>query len=368
MDLTKLYVEITSRCNLACRMCMLNTLDEPTGLMPEETFYTLLDQLAGLPRMPVLHLAGYGEPTSHPAFLRMVRAARAAGAEVEFTTNGTLLDEPLARAVVEAGVRRVVVSIDGVRPESYADIRLGSKLPEVLANMRRLRRIKIQLKGRSADPQVAIAFVAMKRNVDDIPQLSRLAASIGATAIIVSNLVPHTPEMEQEILYERSIATRHYTSSDARINISLPKMDVGAATVPALASVFQSRMSVSLLDADLGARDEYCRFVHDGYAALRWDGELSPCLDMLHTHTEYIHGRPRVVHHHSAGNISQTPLPTLWADMATFRQDVIDFNYSGCVFCAGCHRFAENREDCTEIADAPVCGGCLWAQGLVQCP
>jgi len=39
----------------------------------------------------------------------------------------------------------------------------------------------------------------------------------------------------------------------------------------------------------------------------------------------------------------------------------------GAATCGGCERFAGNFVDCTENT-FPTCGGCLWAQGFVQCP
>ena len=51
---------------------------------------------------------------------------------MELITNGTLLTKPLSKQLIEAGLDMLWVSLDGATPESYADVRLGAALPEVL--------------------------------------------------------------------------------------------------------------------------------------------------------------------------------------------------------------------------------------------
>jgi MoaA/NifB/PqqE/SkfB family radical SAM enzyme len=87
--LTKLYIEITTGCNLNCRMCVHRAWGEPTGDMSLATFGALMEQLGQFRSPPIVHLGGYGEPMSHPHFLDMIRLAKATGAQVEVTTNGS---------------------------------------------------------------------------------------------------------------------------------------------------------------------------------------------------------------------------------------------------------------------------------------
>ena len=367
--LTKLYVEITTTCNLECRMCVRRAWYEPTGAMPLETFRALMDQVRALPTPPTIHLGGYGEPTTHPDFREIVRLAKGTGARVEMTTNGTLITEDLATALIDLGLDRLVVSIDGVSDGQYENIRTGGSLARVIENLRTLWRIKLRKKNRHADPQVGIAFVAMKRNIADLPELPRLATWIGASEIKVSNVVPHTPEMEAEILYDRSLTACTYRAGHYLPDMSLPKLDVDGFTADPLRRVFNATVSLSLLDVSLSGRDNYCRFVQEGYAAVRWDGAVSPCMSLLHDHPEYIHGRRKDVTHHTLGNINERSLGDIWdsPEYRAYRARLKAFRFSPCTTCGGCERFAANYNDCQEN-NFPTCGGCLWAQGFVQCP
>ena len=367
--LTKLYVEITTHCNLSCQMCVQRAWSEPLGTMPLETFTRLMQQLEHFATPPIIHLGGYGEPMGHPDFLEIVKQAKATGAQVEVTSNGTMLTADYAAALLDLELDRLVVSIDGVTPRSYGDIRVNGDFAQVVENLRHLYRLKIRRANRHADPQVAIAFVAMKSNVADLPELPRLATRVGARRIQVSNVVPHTPEMEAEILYEQALTAPTFRAGPWLVDMSLPKLDLNRDTLDPLQGVYQSNASLTLLNTSLSAGNDFCRFAQEGYAAIRWDGQVSPCLSLLHDHPEFIRGRRKQVSHYTLGDVTQQSLGELWEspEYAGFRSRLRDFPYSPCTTCGGCERFPRNYEDCSENY-FPSCGGCLWAQGFIECP
>ena len=370
--LTKLYVEITTACNLDCIMCVRRAWHEPIRSMERAVFGELMAQVAALPAPPTIHLSGYGEPMAHPHFLELVRLAKAAGAKVEATSNGTLLDERMAEALLDLDLDRLVVSLDGASAASFEGIRERGSFQQVIDNLHTLKRLRMQRTGRRggrhANPQLALAFVAMRENVADLDKLPRLANQLGAWEILVSNLVPHTAELEQEILYSRSLTACAYRASRWVPSLSLPKLDYNSDTLAPIAGAFNSTASLSVLGTSLSDRNDYCRFAQEGFAAVRVDGEVSPCLSLLHDHPEYIRGRRKDVTHYSFGNIKRQPLAEIWDSpvFASFREGVRAFHFSPCTTCGGCERFPFNFEDCTGNG-FPTCGGCLWAQGFVQC-
>jgi MoaA/NifB/PqqE/SkfB family radical SAM enzyme len=366
--LTKLYVEITTRCNLDCAMCVRRAWQEPIGEMPLREFAGLMEQVRDLSQPPIIHLSGYGEPTCHPNVLSMVALAKATGARVEMTTNGTLLSRSLIAELIDLDLDRLVVSIDGVDAAGYADIRVNGSLHQVTANLLELKRQRISRHGRHGNPQLAIAFVAMQRNVADLARLPMLATRLGAWEVLVSNVVPHSAMMEEEILYQKALQACAYRESRWVPAMSLPKLDLDGTTAAPLVGAFGSTASIRLLDASLSARNDFCQFAQRGYAVVRWDGMVSPCLSLLHDHPEYIRGRRKDVTHHSFGNVAEQPLGAIWHGQPfdEFRRRLRAFHFSPCTTCGGCERFPANYVDC--IGNTfPTCGGCLWSQGFVQC-
>lgn len=367
-QLIKVYVEVTSACNLSCRTCVRNAWDEPLGTMPVELFDHLIEQLRAFPKPLTVFFGGYGEPLVHSRLTEMMRRAKDLGARVEVITNGTLLSRSIVQAFVELAVDQVWISVDGLTPESYAHIRRGGQLPSVQSSAHDL--YVARLLGGERAPALGLAFVAMKSNVTQLPDLYRLASMFRASDVMVSNLLPHTPEMVNEILYRRSLdlpSPRNGPGWAPRVR--LPRLDVDDSTAGPLLAMLRSARDLHLLDRDLGSHSDCCPFVSAGATAVRWDGQVSPCPPLLHSHPELALDRWRQVRHASFGSIAERSLTDIWhsAEYAAFRRRVHAFDFPPCVFCGGCEYSENNAEDCFGNA-FPTCGGCLWAQGVIQCP
>ena len=121
-------------------------------------------------------------------------------------------------------VDRVWVSIDGSTPESYADIRLGDELPKVIENLTAFQ--KLRESTPSNRTKLGIAFVAMKRNIDDLPGIIQLGKRLGADQFSISNVLAHTKELQQEVLYQKSLYTQENSSSRRSTVKKLPRLDI----------------------------------------------------------------------------------------------------------------------------------------------
>ena len=269
--------------------------------------------------------------------------------------------------MIAAGLDLLWVSLDGARPESYADVRLGAALPEVLTNVARFR--DARRLSHSPTPQIGIIFVAMKRNIADLPALLRLGRRLRATRYLVTNVLPYTDDMQAEVLYTRALSAFTYIRSQWVPHLSLPRTDFNQATCRPFYQVINGGQNVSFARHNLGGANDHCPFLESGTIAIGWDGSASPCLPLMHNHVSYLHQRRRVSRRYVIGNVTQRELSTLWndPDHLAFRQRVQDFDFSPCTFCGGCELAEANEEDCLGNG-FPTCGGCLWAQGVIQCP
>ncbi len=366
-SLARVYVEPTTLCNLLCRTCIRNVWDEPPGMMAAATFARVIDGVREISPRPTVFFGGFGEPFAHPDVLAMVAAAKSAGCRVELITNGTMLDEETRRTLVRTGLDRLWVSIDGATPQSYADVRLGDALPQVLESLARLR----ELRNATATslPRLGIAFVAMKRNIADLPAVIRLGQHLGADRFSVSNVLPHTPEMREQVLYARSIDAEDVEPSPWAPEISLPRIDLDELTLERLLRVEAGRGGRSLPGHARETATNSCPFVEKGSISVRWDGQISPCLPLLHTHRSYLDFRPRTNHAFAVANIHERSLLEAWRDpdYVALRERLLAFDFAPCTICNSCDMAEENLEDCFG-SPTPACGGCLWAQGFIRCP
>lgn len=365
--LTKIYIEPTVACNLDCITCFRNNWDQPIAPMSEATFDQVLAGLKALDPIPNVYFGGIGEPLFHPKTIEWVSKVKELGVKVELITNGTTLTEKRTRQLVDAGLDMLWVSIDGATPESYADVRLGAELPRVIENIRRLT--KMRKGGHFPQPEIGIAFLAMRRNIADLPKVIRLGISLGAKHFSVSNLQPATADMQFERLYTRSMRNIAYLPSSVLPRLSLPKIDFNEQTQDALIKAFNSGCNVSFAGNNWGGANDVCNFVESGSMSIAWNGDVSPCWPLMHNHTTFLHGKPRLLKKHVIGNVADRSLSDLWLDPGyqAYRERLHNFIFAPCTFCGGCDLSEANQEDCLGNI-FPACGGCLWAQGIVQCP
>ena len=182
----ELQVEVTASCNLRCRMCLVRyrpPLDREEGSLSFARFREIVD---AVPELDRLTLQGLGEPLLAPDLLRMVAYAAGRGVRVGFNTNATLLTRATAERLVEAGLDWLCVSLDGATAATYESIREGARFARVERHVRGLMDV---LRERGAErPRVSIVFVAMRRNVAEVPAVVELAAQWGVPVVRVQNL------------------------------------------------------------------------------------------------------------------------------------------------------------------------------------
>lgn len=367
--LTKVYIEPTVACNLDCITCFRNAWEQPIGRMTEDTFENIFNSLKQMEHIPDVYFGGIGEPLFHVKTIEWIRRIKQElGVKVELITNGTILTEKKSRELIDTGLDTLWVSIDGASPESYADVRMGAELPNIITNMKRL--VKMRAPGHYPKPEIGVAFVAMKRNIADLPKVIEIGKSIRAKYYSVSNLQPPTEEMQVDRLYTQATRNIAYLNAARLPRISLPKIDFNEDTRDALFDVFNSGLNINYAGNNWGGANDVCNFVENGTMSIAWTGDVSPCWPLMHTHMSYLHNKPRLAKKHVIGNVNQRALLDLWLDpeYLAYRERLHNFAFAPCTFCGGCDLSETNEEDCLGNVIAPVCGGCLWAQGIIQCP
>ncbi len=174
-------------CNIYCPHCY-QSKNGDNLLKPPEIGRELRREFAGLyPYLANLGIQG-GEALAYAGFRDLLDdlAATSRRPIIEITTNGTLIDEDWAERMVRLPFRNVTVSIDGGTPATYARLRQGADLGEVLANVRRIQRWKEKLG--SEFPHLSSFFVVMRSNFREIPRYLELMRDYGIPEVALQTI------------------------------------------------------------------------------------------------------------------------------------------------------------------------------------
>jgi radical SAM protein with 4Fe4S-binding SPASM domain len=175
------FWEVTKGCNLRCIHCRASAteLSSPKDL-PTHTALGIIDQIAEAAN-PILVLSG-GEPLYRSDIFQLARYATDKGLRVALATNGTLVTKEVARMIVDSGVKRVSISLDGADAATHDSFRgIPGAFEAAAQGLRNLKAL-----GMSVQINMTIA----RHNAKQLPQVLELAKSLGADALHTFLLVP----------------------------------------------------------------------------------------------------------------------------------------------------------------------------------
>ena len=176
-----IFWEVTKGCNLRCVHCRASAteLSSPDDLSTH-TALGIIDQIAEAAN-PILVLSG-GEPLYRSDIFQLARYGTDKGLRVALATNGTLVTKEVARMIVDAGVKRVSISLDGADALTHDTFR---GIPGAFeAASQGLRNLK------SLGMSVQINMTIARHNAHQLPDVLKLAKSLGADALHTFLLVP----------------------------------------------------------------------------------------------------------------------------------------------------------------------------------
>ena len=301
----ELQVEVTGACNLRCAMCLVRyrePLDRHTASLGFERFKALVD---AMPELETVTLQGLGEPLMAPDLFRMLEYGAARGLRMGFNTNATLLTRATAERLVVGGLAWLHVSVDGATAATYESIRDGSRFAKVERNVRGL--VTLMRERGAARPRLSLVFVAMRRNLHELPDVVRLAADWGVPALRVQNLSHSFSDTDPAGAYRE---IREFAEAEALWQSPSPAdialFDEARAVATAL--------GVSLRLPDLEAEPRRpaggpgCDWPWRS-AYVRQDGGVQPCCMLM--------GGDRAI----LGDLATASFPAIWrgADYEAFR-------------------------------------------------
>jgi putative metalloenzyme radical SAM/SPASM domain maturase len=391
---------------------------------PEGDMTTALFESLGpaFPHLDALVLNGIGEPLLHPNledFIRLAKKSMPAASWVGFQSNGHLLDEARARALVAAGLDRIFVSVDATSPELFGLVRSGGSLGRVERAFEVLAAVKQERSGRALE--VGAEFVVMRENLPELPSLVRWLASRGVSRLIVSHILPFGRSMADQSVFGVNTESGEMFYKEWFSKAQQEGMDLGqyfhvlwkynkSAEEKKLIDLVQSisfqacRNDIPFHIGNLIAGEELqqaqdvfqeaeavaaavnlhlvlpslkpltahaCLGVKQGGMFIAWDGKVSPCHFLWRSFSCYLYGRRKQVAQRVFGDVSQESVLDVWNKQAykQFRTDVLRGRYP---HCPGCNVYPcedidsiDFENDC--YGETVPCGDCPWSMGLLQC-
>jgi len=335
-----LFWETTVACNLRCVHCRASA--EP-GRAPDELDtdegIALVDEMADF-ASPILILSG-GEPLCRPDVLDIASHAGRKGLRVALATNGTQVDERVARDIRDAGVQRVSISIDGVDAGMH-DVFRGARgaFDSALQGARNLRELGVPWQ---------VNTTVTRHNLRVLPQVLELAEREGAAALHIFLLVPVGCGLEvadeqqiSPVEYERVLTWFYEASRES-------PLEMRATCAPHYHRILRQK-----------AREEGRRVTPkvDGMAAMTRGclAGTSVCF-VSHRGEVYPCGYFPV----SAGNVREKRLRDIWARAPIFGElrspDLLQGKCGACEYrtvCGGCRARAYG-ETGNYLGEEPFC-------------
>lgn len=356
-QLRLVFWETTTACNLKCIHCRATATDSrpPDELTTEQSF-ALVREIASFARCdaallrdaPVVVLSG-GEPLVRPDIFEIARLGTDLGLRMVLATNGTTLERNTPGRLLDSGVQRISVSIDGAGPEVHDSFRgIQSSFEAALRGIGY---------SREAGLPVQINTTVARHNLHELPSILELAVREGACALHLFLLVPtgcgkeiSKREMIGPEQYEQVLGWLYDASRRSPINLK-------ATCAPHYHRVMRQRakaegVKITPETHGLQAVTKGC-LAGSAVCFVSYRGDVYPC------------GYFPV----SAGNVLETPLSRIWEESELFASlrdpSLLEGKCGACEYarvCGGC-RARAYAETGNCFAEEPYCAYEPWRNG-----
>ena len=287
---TSLSIEPTTSCNLRCPECPsgLRSFTRPTGMLNVDDACQWIDELA--PWLTYVNLYFQGEPLLHPKLELLMAQCHRHGIYSSTSTNAHHLTEAKCQALIDAGLSRLIVSIDGLTQETYASYRVGGTLSKVMEGTRNMVEAKRQ---RGRGPHLVWQFLVVGPNEHELPDLLEAASACGVDEVEIKTAQLDDPQDGHPLLTEAA-AHRRYDRDPITGQWTLRN-----------------------------ALEDACWRMWQG-AVITWDGQVVPCCFDKDAH-------------HAMGSLHDMGLNDIWHSerYAQFRSTLFQ-DRSGISMCTNC--------------------------------
>jgi len=250
--LEEIDLHLTNGCQLSCAHCCFDAGKPLRDELPLSAWIGVLEQAAAL-GVKDLDLTG-GEPLLYRDLEPLIRVAVSLGFDPTLQTNALALTPARMTRLESAGLRRVMISLDGTEA-AHDSLRGRGTFRRATAHAEEALR-----RGWS----VRLNAVAMRRNVDTLADLVRWAGAGGFRFISVFAFTGQG----------RGASMRHEELDPMAWNAAIDDMTIAAREFPALKVVVEPAMAPPLPREACPMRDRH-------YLQILSDGRAYPCTMLI---------------------------------------------------------------------------------------
>jgi MoaA/NifB/PqqE/SkfB family radical SAM enzyme len=283
-------------------MCPRFSSDDPQLDMATET-YERICQFMSLAH--TVDFTGWGEPLLHPRIFEMIRAAKTRGCLTSMTSNGTALNERNSASLLDSGLDRLAVSVDGVRPETYNAIRVGSSFERIQVNISRLSRM-IRQKG--SRMELAIAYTLQECNADELDLVVPWMAVVGSRVLHLKHLnaVSNAGDWDRSFLRYKLHPLK---ANDGRLERVEAAIDRVMTRAPRAGIKVMMHSEYPLTPQ---MRGRHCLATPLQSVYFSYDGKISPCCHFGHHVSRFFNGELFPSSSLVLGDIKTQDLDEVW--------------------------------------------------------
>lgn len=172
-----LTVEPTNKCNLHCLECPSgnNSSSRTEGLIDFEFYKKIIDEVKDYILYHMIYFQG--EPFLHPNLFKLIEYSDQNKIFTCTSTNGHFLHTENCVKIVQSGLKKIIISMDGTTQETYEKYRVGGGLEKVIEGIKNLINTKKQLNA--SFPKVYVQFIVFKHNQHQLKEIKKITKSLG---------------------------------------------------------------------------------------------------------------------------------------------------------------------------------------------
>ena len=174
-------IEPTTACNLGCPECPsgLKQFSRPTGNLRTEVNKQIIDEL----HKKLIYANYYfqGEPFINRSIYDQISYANSKGIYTSTSTNGHFLTEENCKKIIDSGLKRLIISIDGTTQDVYEQYRIDGELSKVIQGAKNM--VAAKKSSNSIFPTVVFQFLVVAPNEHQIDEVQQLGDQIGVDEI-----------------------------------------------------------------------------------------------------------------------------------------------------------------------------------------